>query len=187
MSERRNVFVSYHHGQPGTDGDVEYRDRLERVFEANGDTLLWGAVPDDVIDQRLPEDEIRRQIRDHHLRNTSVTIVLIGARTWQRRHVDWEIGSSLCHTEFSPRSGLFGLLLPTHPDYPGKPSYSQYRIPPRLYDNLACGYAKFYEWTENPEYIAHMIDEAYNRKSAIQPDNTRTPFVNNRDGDRWFD
>ena len=46
-----------------------------------------------------------------------MTIVLIGPCTWQRKHVDWEIGASLRKTRKNSRCGLLGILLPNHPDY----------------------------------------------------------------------
>ena len=65
-----------------------------------------------------------------------MTVVLIGAETWKRKHVDWEIGASIRETEHNPRSGLLGILLPTYPRPHGEPNnYFPNTIPPRLYDN----------------------------------------------------
>ena len=33
---------------------------------------------------------MRQKIRDEYIRDATVAIVLIGPRTWQRKHVDWE-------------------------------------------------------------------------------------------------
>ncbi|WP_209440993.1 TIR domain-containing protein [Paenibacillus maysiensis] len=35
-------------------------------------------------------------MRTKHLKDSTVTFVLIGESTWSRRWVDWEIYSSLC-------------------------------------------------------------------------------------------
>ena len=47
------------------------------------------------IDDSLATDTIRQRIRDNFIRDATVTVVLIGPCTWQRKYVDWEIGSSL--------------------------------------------------------------------------------------------
>lgn len=104
----------------------------------------------DIDDTKLSTDRIRQIIRDDYLRKSTVTVVLVGKHTWQRKFVDWEIGSSLRHTEKNKRSGLLGILLPTHPDS-GRDRYTAGFIPPRLHDNIACGFAKLYNWNEDPD------------------------------------
>ncbi|HEU0076234.1 MAG TPA: TIR domain-containing protein [Longimicrobiaceae bacterium] len=186
MIGRHRVFISYHdgRGQP-SGGDWQYRYEFERLFHLQAEVLVSGAVQDGDIDPGLPVETTRRLIRDKYLRDTSVTVVLVGARTWQRKHVDWEIGSSLRDTEYNPRSGLIGILLPSYPGYPN--SYDPHTIPPRLNDNVVCGYAKLYRWTPNPEHIRTWVHEAYLRRKQVLPVNSRDQFVNNRSGDRWND
>ena len=62
----------------------------------------------DIDDTRLSTDRIRQIIRDDYLRKSTVTVVLVGKHTWQRKFVDWEIGSSLRHTEKKQTFGTFG-------------------------------------------------------------------------------
>ena len=78
----------------------------------------------------------------------TVTIVLMGPCTWQRKHVDWEIGSSLRATKNNSRCGLLGIWLPSHPDY-GRSNYNPRLIPPRLADNCNGDnpYARLYDWS----------------------------------------
>jgi hypothetical protein len=78
--------------------------------------LISNSVQENDIGDGLITETVR-QIRDEYLKDSTVTVVLIGQHTWQRKHVDWEIGSSIRDTDNNPRSGLFGLLLPTHPSY----------------------------------------------------------------------
>jgi len=118
------------------------------------------------------------------LRDSSVTVVLIGRETWKRKHVDWEISSSIRDTKYNPRSGLIGILLPTYPGY-SKNEYNPYTIPPRLYDNIEKKFAVIYSWTEDSNKIQDWINEAFLRKDRVLPDNSRTLFRNNRSGDRW--
>ena len=61
-----------------------------------------------IDDTDLKTATVRQKIRDEYIRDATVTIVLIGPRTWQRKHVDWEIGSSLRKSKRNPRCGLSG-------------------------------------------------------------------------------
>lgn len=189
---RHRTFISYHDGRlnPGQGGDYEYRLYFERLFSKISEAFVPGAVRDGDIEPGIPVERTRQLIRDNYLRDTTVTLVLIGARTWQRKHVDWEIGSSIRHTEHSPRSGLLGIFLPTYPgtrDSQGVFRYDQYTIPPRLHDNVECGYAMLYPWTNDPAKVRVWIHEAFLRKNKpdLNPVNSRLPFANNRAGDQW--
>jgi len=180
MSSRHKVFVSYHHAL-----DEAYKTKFER-FGSVFDLLVPGSVNDGDIDSNLPAETIRQKIRDEYLRDTSVTVVLIGAETWQRKHIDWEIGSSIRQTEYNPRSGLLGILLPTYPrTNPTK--YNPHTIPPRLYDNIKCEFATIYNWSDDPATVHGWIHDAYLRKSSKLPDNSRVSFGKNRTGNAWAD
>lgn len=180
MSNRHKVFVSYHHAR-----DEMYKKTFER-FGSIFDVLVSGSVADGDIDPNLPAETIRQKIRDEYLRDTSVTVVLIGVETWQRKHVDWEIGSSIRQTEYNPRSGLLGILLPTYPRTdPTK--YNPHTVPPRLYDNIKCGFASIQNWSDAPATIQGWVHDAYQRKNTKQPDNSRASFGKNRTGVEWTD
>lgn len=181
MSYRHKVFISYHH-----DLDQYYKDRFVSLFSH---ILEDWSVGDGDIPDHLPPETIRQKIRDEWLRDSTVTVVLVGEKTWQRKHVDWEIGSSLRDTRYSPRSGLLGILLPT---YPGSADnrYNPYTIPPRLADNLqgAAPYAKLYPWTEEPSLMQAWIHDRFlRRRQNPPPNNGRQSFGKNRTGDRWSD
>jgi hypothetical protein len=181
MSNRHKVFISYHHAR-----DEAYKIAFERRFGDAFGAIVLGSVNDGDIDPNLPTETIRQKIRDDYLRDASVTVVLIGAETWQRKHIDWEIGSSIRHTEYNPRSGLLGIVLPTYPRTdPTK--YDPRTIPPRLYDNIKCEFAAIYNWSDNATIVPDWVHQAYLRKSTKQPDNSRASFGNNRTGDKWTD
>jgi hypothetical protein len=181
MSNPHKVFVSYHHAL-----DESYKTLFELRFGNALGAIIPGSVNDGDIDPNLPTETVRQKIRDEYLRDTSVTVVLIGAETWQRKHIDWEIGSSIRHTDNNPRSGLLGILLPTYPRTdPTK--YNSRTIPPRLYDNIKCEFAAIYNWSENPTTVQDWIHQAYLRKSVKQPDNSRASFGKNRSGNEWTD
>jgi hypothetical protein len=177
---RHNVFVSYHHSI----GDQNYRNEFESLFAERHEIMVSKSVRIGDIDPNLATDTIRQKIRDEYLRGSTVTVVLIGPETWQRKHVDWEIGASIRHTQYNPRSGLLGIILPT---YARKDTtkYSKYTIPPRLSDNIESGFAKIYNWSTDPAAVQQWIHEAYERRNKIIPDNSFPSFVNNRSGERW--
>lgn len=178
---RHKVFVSYHHSP----NDQKYRNDFERLFAERHGVMISKSVQIGDIDPNLATETIRQKIRDEYLRDSTVTVVLIGPETWKRKHVDWEIGSSIRQTKYSSRSGLLGIILPTYPrSDPSK--YSHYTIPPRLHDNIECGFAKIYNWSADPVSVQKWIHEAFERRNTINPDNSFPNFVNNRSGERWY-
>lgn len=181
MSNRHKVFVSYHH-----DNDQEYRDLFEGLFSNVHDIMVSKSVQIGDISPNLKVDTIRQKIRDEYLRDSTVTVVLIGAETWKRKHVDWEIGASIRKTKCNSRSGLLGILLPTYPRPPSNSNnYFIHTIPPRLHDNIECGFAQIYNWCDNPRVVQQWIHEAFNQRNQVNPNNSRRLFVNNRHGERW--
>ena len=164
MSNRHKVFVSYHH-----DNDQNYRDLFEGLFSDIHDIMVSKSVQIGDIDPNLKVDTIRQKIRVEYLRDSTVTVVLIGAETWKRKHVDWEISASIRNTAFNPRSGLLGILLPTYPRPDGEPTkYYPCTIPARLHDNIECGFAKIYNWRHNPDVVQQWIHEAFIRTTFRQ-------------------
>lgn len=180
LTKIHKVFVSYHH----TPIDQKYRDSFERMFHENASILVSKSVQIGDIDPDLKPETIRQKIRDEYLRDSTVTVVLVGPKTWQRKHVDWEIGSSIRHTEYNPRSGLLGILLPNHPSY-GEDCYDPFITPPRLHFNKKCGYTKIYDWSTNPVCVQNMIHDAFKRRFEVNPDNSMNSLVNNLSGEKW--
>ena len=175
---RHRVFISFHHA------DQSYKDSFANMM---GDDIVDESVGDgDIDDDRLATDTIRQRIRDGFIRDATVTVVLIGPCTWQRKHVDWEIGSSLRSTQNNSRAGLLGILLPNQPDF-GKQTYNSRLIPPRLAIN--CGkddpYALIYDWpgTQGVRNLRDWIHTAFLRRSGTPPHNNSQQFQNNRSGD----
>lgn len=179
MNYRHKVFVSYHHAN-----DQDYRNKFERLFADKHDIMVSKSVQLGDIETSLQTETIRQKIRDEYLRDSTVTVVLIGSQTWQRKHVDWEIASSIRHTQYNPRSGLLGIVLPTY-SRQSQDKYNQYTIPPRLYDNIKCEFATIHNWNENPATVQRWTHDAFERRNKINPDNSYDNFVNNRTGARW--
>ena len=179
---KHKVFVSYHH-----QGDQEYKDRLIHALDSRA--IDRSVSPGDIHDGNLPLDEIRRRIRDDHIADATVTIVLIGPCTWQRKHVDWEISASLIDRRSNRRCGLLGLLLPTHPDHRKSAKERNLRlIPQRLASNIGGRdpFAVIYEWPRSglARKILPQIHTAYLRRDRPPwPDNNLEMFGQNRRGD----
>lgn len=179
---RHKVFVSFHNE------DKYYKDAILDVMEYD---FIDQSVGDDDIDDSLATETVRQIIRDRFIRDATVTIVLIGACTWQRKHVDWEIGSSLRDTKLNSRCGLIGMLLPGHPDY-GTGQFYLSRIPPRLADNISGDdpFANVLDWSTNPDFLRQWIHHAFLRRLGTPPNNSRPQFKRNRSGicsEGWTD
>lgn len=173
---RHRVFVSFHHD------DENRKDQFVRMMGGN---IIDESVGDGDIDDDLPTETMRRIIRDKFIRDASVTVVLIGKCTWQRKHVDWEIGSSLRDAPLNRRCGLLGILLPSHPDY-GKTDFNPRLMPPRLAANCDGNdpYSRIYHWSTQADKIREWIHAAFQRKDKNPPPHNNTQqFRNNRRGD----
>lgn len=179
MSNRHNVFISYHHKN-----DESYKLEFEQLFSGIYDIMETKAVSDGDINPDLKTDTIRQKIRDEFIRSASVTIVLIGSETWKRKHVDWEISSSIRDTQYNSRTGLLGIILPTYPRT-DMSKYNKCTIPPRLQDNIECGFAKIYNWSNDPYEVQQWIHESFLRRKNSNPSNSREMFARNRSGDSW--
>ena len=100
------VFIGHHHRN-----DQYYKNQL--VDFGSRHSVFWdrsvdaGDIPDEWTDQ-----QIRREIRDKYLRDSTVTIVLVGRETRRRKHGDWEIHSSMCDGSVNRRSGVVVINLP---------------------------------------------------------------------------
>ena len=94
------VFISYDHSN-----DQRHKEALVKFGESNSifvdRSVDTGDVPDEWTDE-----QIRRAIRDRYLRDSTVTVVLVGTETRRRKHVDWEIHSSMYDGSVNKRSGI---------------------------------------------------------------------------------
>jgi len=176
---RRKVFISYHHANDQWD-----REKFETLFSNYYNIIISKSVQIGDINPLLPTETIRQKIRDEYLRDSTVTVVLIGNETWKRKHVDWEIASSIRHTKYNSRSGLVGIFLPDHPDF-DRDKYNPYIIPPRLHYNSECGYAALHDWTDDPRIVYNWINAAFNKRAKVIPDNSYPSFAKKRSGERW--
>ncbi len=101
------VFISYHHRN-----DQMYKDALEdwnsRVHAFIDKAVDTGDIPD-----CLSDESIRIKIRDEYLQDSTVTILLVGKETKKRKHIDWELYSSMYDGTVNKKSGIVVVLLPS--------------------------------------------------------------------------
>ncbi|SIT91852.1 MTH538 TIR-like domain [Yoonia rosea] len=100
------TFVSYHHLL-----DQHYKDSFVQWAEE------WGLISNRSvevgdIDETLPTQTIRRVIRDDFLMDTEVTVLLCGKETRYRKHIDWELKSSMINGSRNTQSGILVINLP---------------------------------------------------------------------------
>ncbi|MDD2215401.1 MAG: TIR domain-containing protein [Eubacteriales bacterium] len=102
-----NVFICYHHAN-----DQYYKNELVK-FGKEHKIFVDYSVGLGEIDDNLSDQEIRQIIRDEYLQNSTVTIVLVGTDTKNRKHVDWEIYSSMYDGKINKKSGILVINLPS--------------------------------------------------------------------------
>jgi len=139
----RNIFVSYAHR---LDQDVadDFRDTFGLERNAFSDRSLSNQDLSHLTDETIKNTYIRPKIK-----NSSVTIILIGSQTGGRWWIDWEIYYSLLKTANNERNGLLGIKIP----------YKEQWIPNRLNKNLHMG--KIIDWPSNYRTLVNEIEAAY--------------------------
>lgn len=105
--EKHKIFISYHH-----DNDQWYKNELLKL-NATHNIFIDQSVHTGSISDDLPDERIREKIRDEFLKDSTVTIVLIGTETKLRKHIDWEIYSSMYDGKVNKKSGILCINLPT--------------------------------------------------------------------------
>jgi hypothetical protein len=170
---RHKCFISYH---------ADDADEVAAFVEAFGAAFIPRVIgvsdADDFIDSD-DTDYVMDQIREKHLTDSTVTIVAVGACTWARRYIDWEISSTLRDDSKNRRSGLMGVTLPSVAAVPR-------RTPPRLADNLkgannSEGYARWWKYPTSESQLRGYIDDAYLARTSRSEliDNSRARKINN--------
>lgn len=101
------VFISYHHAN-----DQQYKQGLVRV-NALSPIFIDGSVDTGDIADDLDDQAIREKIRDDYLKDTTVTLLLVGTQTKVRKHVDWELYSSMFDGMKNKKSGVVVVTLPS--------------------------------------------------------------------------
>lgn len=190
------VFISFHHAN-----DQEYKDALVKCAEEK-DVFIDGSVDTGDIPDDWDDQKIREYIRDEYLRDTTVTILLVGTETKYRKHVDWELYSSMIDGKKNKKSGILVILLPSaksgyftaaHGDkeketiYPYQKGWekissrSEYErrysyMPDRIIDNLLNDKAKIsvVNWEDlTPDKLRYLIELTFQDKENCTYDLSR--------------
>jgi hypothetical protein len=106
---KHKVFISYHHKN-----DQGYKEALLDWNKNNNyDIFIDSSVDTRDIDENLSDESIRQIIRDEYLRDSTVTILLVGTETKNRKHIDWELYSSMYDGQVNKKSGVLVIQLPS--------------------------------------------------------------------------
>lgn len=116
------TFVSYHHKN-----DQAYKEAFIEWAEASNLINNYSVGTGD-IDPDLPNETIRRTIRDYYLRDSEVTVLLCGSETRFRKHVDWELKSSMIDGQVNKQSGILVIDLPTSNGNAWYASHSEHKV-----------------------------------------------------------
>lgn len=191
----RKVFISYHHRN-----DQAYKQALLDL-NATHQIFIDASVDVGEIDESLPSQTIRRIIRDEYLAESTVTILLVGTETKYRKHIDWELYSSMIDGSVNKRSGILVVTLPStnctyftaaHPGekeivHPECTSWTtvetraEYErrypsLPDRIIDNLLNPKAKIsvVPWEKlTPERLTFLIEAAFQARETNEYDMSR--------------
>lgn len=192
---KRKVFITYHH-----QNDQGYKENLI-AFNRTHDIFVDASVDIGDIDDNLSSEAIRQKIRDEYLANSTVTILLVGTETKFRKHIDWELYSSMIDGRVNKKSGILVINLPTthctsfvaaHQNekelvYPDWQSWmhvdtrTEYELrfpymPDRIIDNLLKAEAKIsvipWERLTN-ERLAFLIEATFQDKDSCTYDMSR--------------
>lgn len=163
---RRKCFVSYHQE------DQKAVDAFIARFGPKNFIKRGITLPDEVIDS-TDTDYVMRRVRELYIRDSTVTIVLVGPCTWSRRFVDWEIQASLRQPASGLPNGLIGILL----DRTTRPP-----LPPRFEANRDSGYARYRYYPDSTSSLEEWIEDAYSARQERSRliTNPRERFLRNR-------
>ena len=191
------VFISYHHYN-----DQDYKNDLVELARQHK-IFIDKSVDTGDIDDSLPDERIREIIRDEYLRDSTVTIVLVGQDTKRRKHVDWEIYSSMFDGKVNKKSGIVVVNLPgTTSDYFTAPRQREKKVvypdienwttvstraeyerryphmPARIVDNLLKREAKVsvVPWERvivSPTKLKYLVDAAFEDRATTRYDLSR--------------
>lgn len=106
--QRHKVFISYYHKD-----DQEFKKAL---IDANERYNLFedcSVHEDEIEDDGMTAEQIRRKIRDDYMQEATVLILLCGQNTKRRKHIDWEIHTAMYDSEANPKMGILVINLPS--------------------------------------------------------------------------
>ena len=163
---RRKCFLSYH--KDDLKAVEKFAKKYSRVFIPK----VLGALEQKLVNSD-DSDYIMRRIREKYLKDSTVTIVILGRYTWSRKFVDWEIASSLRNDPKNKRSGLLGIVLSS------ACPISNVKLSERMSANMwrrgdPDKYARLHRFPDNDESLRGWIEDAFEARQ------TRQDLIDNR-------
>ncbi len=151
----RRVYFAFH-----------YQRDIWRVNQVRNSNIVEGFDEAGFIDSSLWEeakkkgDKAIKKLIDDGLEGTTVTVVLIGAKTSEREYVDYEIDQS-----WERGNGLIGIYIHQLEGQDGKTDF-------KGKNPFESGYTKIktYDWVDDNGYnnIGDWVDAAYERAQKRQ-------------------
>ena len=135
----RRVFFSFH-----------YRRDVWRANVVRESGVVIGSAAAGFHDASLWGEAKKKELIDEALENTSVTVVLIGAKTAGRKYIDYEIDQSIARG-----NGLLGIHIHNIKDSDGNTD-TKGDVPAKLTNG---GY-KVYTWPFDADKFAEWIEDA---------------------------
>ncbi|EKF9128107.1 TIR domain-containing protein, partial [Vibrio cholerae] len=170
-------FISYHHA------DQEEVDEFIRTFDHERDVFISrGLGPEmspDIINSQ-DTDYVMSRIRELYLKDSTVTIVLLGKCTWARRYVDWELQASLRSGETVTPNGLLAIKLPSFPSDGNFPSRLNLNLKQNV-EQIDC-YARWIDYPTRKDVLERHIHDAFERRKTHKSwiNNPRDKYAYNR-------
>ncbi|CAH8242705.1 conserved hypothetical protein [Vibrio aestuarianus] len=174
---RHKCFISYHKDDEDEVNEfIKKFDHDKDVFIARG---IGEEMPGDVINSNDP-DYVMRRIRELYLKDSTVTLVMLGKCTWSRKYVDWELQSSLRNGDTVTANGLLGIRLPSYSKGDGYPNRLNLNL--KQDDSQEDCYARVIDYPTRKDTLTKAIDAAFDRRKTHTKwiDNPRDKFKNNR-------
>lgn len=155
-TQKHKVFISFYHHD-----DQKYKNYIDTWLSGN---IINKSVKEGEYDSDNSDEYIKRLIREDKISDSSVIVVLIGPKTKNRKHVDWEIYAGLS-SYINGNSALVGVLLP-EVTRTADGGYFLEDIPARLADNVKSEYADVYDWSYAIANFNTIIEKAFNSRIA---------------------
>lgn len=205
---RHRVFISYYHEE-----DQDYKDHLIGMQYFNTDKWTRESIfkdysvhENEIEDEGLTSEQIRRIIRDEYIKDATVLILLCGQNTKRRKHIDWEIHAAMYNSDVNPQMGILVINLPyihqyirasedkekpllsSDPHWTSLKSRAELEekypyMPSRIIDNLEkYKPITVVDWdriSNNPQILMQLIDNAFKRRKSFTYDHSAPLRRNN--------
>lgn len=155
---KRRVFISHFRGDRSeVDNFINHYANNLGIFTP----YVLGANDNDEFIDSTNTAYVMGRIRENYLKDSTVTIVLLGSCTHSRRYVDWEIKSSLRQGNYTP-NGLISIVLPRQ--------NNSANLPPRFSANWnqehSNCYGRYWSYPTTGNQLGEWIDDAYNARTS---------------------